>query len=69
MAEYYSERSLFSMALLTGFLGLWRATTSAVLSFRLQLPKVFRTALSDLSSSLPPKSYRGGILPFRQRVN
>jgi hypothetical protein len=67
--KYYSERSLFSIGFLAGFLGLWRATAAPVLSLRLQLPKVLRTALSDLLSPLPPKSNCGGILPFRQKVN
>ena len=45
-----------------GFLGLWRATASSILPLRLQLSKVFRTALCDLPPASPPKTNGSGIL-------
>jgi hypothetical protein len=49
------------MSLLTGFLGLGRPTTPAILAFSLQLTKVFRASLGDLLPTLPSKLDGGGI--------
>src|SRR5437879_1710607 len=49
-----------------GFLGLERPTALAILTFSLQLAKVFRASLGDLLPTLPSKLDGGGIFLFCQ---
>ena len=51
----------FSIRLLAGFLGLGRPTALALLTFSLQLAKVFSASFGDLLPTLPSKLDGGGI--------
>ena len=56
----------FGMVFSAGFLGLGRPTALALFPSSLQLPEVFRPALSDLLLTLPSKLDGGGIFFLRQ---
>ena len=56
----------FSMSLLAGFLGLGRPTALALLTFSLQLAKVFSASFGNLLPTLPSKLDGGGIFLLRQ---
>jgi hypothetical protein len=64
----YNKRLLFYIYFLAIALGLRRATTLAVLTFRLQRFVVFRSALRSYPPTFPPKLDGGGILLLGQSL-